>query len=135
MSRKKILALQPVKSAPTKFLEREISLTLEQGGRIRLTFCGDNIAGCIAGIITAVEGAHGAFESECPVGVTFRYWHIDEDLHDLTIEAGAHDSMNGGETVVGWCRRLVAQGKMQFTATLARQQITLKGPLGELEAA
>lgn len=133
---KRVVALQTTDGAPSPiFLEREISLNLEQGGRINLKFSGDNIAGCIAGVIHCVEGGRGSFDPEIPITVTFRYWHLDDDLFDLTLEAGACDYMNGGETVVGCCRRMIAQAKVRFATALARQQIILKGPIGQLEAA
>jgi hypothetical protein len=131
-----IVALQTTEGAASPlFISKEISLTLEQGGYINLTFSGDNLAKCIAGIVRSVEGGATSFDPEIPINITFRYWQLDDDLFDLTLEAGACDFMNGGETVVGCVHRLIAQAKIRFATALSRQQVTLKGQIGQLEAA
>ncbi|HXI70279.1 MAG TPA: hypothetical protein VNN22_07975 [Verrucomicrobiae bacterium] len=124
----KSLVHQP--SEPEAFYEREISASLENGGNIQLIARGDSI-GAVIGIITALL-PQIPFNGDRSLDFNLRYWQLTEDLDDLEIKSQnmiVDFNAANGERIA---RRLIANVKKQFIKALARQQITLRGPKGEL---
>jgi hypothetical protein len=115
---------------PEEFYEREISATLENGGTIELTARGNSI-GTVIGIITALL-PQIQFNSLQTLDFKLRYWCLTEELDQLEIES--YDMVVEFEAKAGAtvARRLIANVKTKFIKALARQQITLRGPKGEL---
>ena len=126
------LVHQPVERKP--LYERYIAAEFENGGQLQLIARKDSIAASIAAVLAAASAVQ--LDADQMISFKLTYWQLDEDLDDITITVTACDCQEDrAEPLPSLCRRLAAQAKVKFVASLAKQGITLIGPLGELEAA
>ena len=128
-------ALVPVpKKSAVAMLEQSLSITIEIGGYFMIYFRDD----CL---VTLLQNAQNSM-TRLPIehkhnwSVTLDYWHLDDDLIEVSVSAQTNREFADGFVRLlpphAVLARMVDRCRAQFLRKLAKKQIQLVGKRGQL---